>query len=381
MSLLQGTSTECPICYQTCLDPSYGGVDGRRTSIDGSDEGITNSPFITVRGCGHRFCRTCLGDHCRVAIGCRNLPIPCPAVGERLCLDSEKGDSGSCNNHLDDEQVHGILCPERSASYDEELACHDIQNCSFSDEWGRYRKFRRLQKEPDLLECTRCSDLVSPCQKSILDGGNPSNLVVCSSCSHSFCASHGDCHPGISCIEYENSRGKKALNDERLSREEISRSTKPCSHCGILITLAVGCDHVVCPGCKDDFCFKCGTHVHLTGWGPLRTCNSCGKDYIDHRYERHTRITFLVLSPLWVPLALAWVALMVALVVLSCFCCFCFCGGTFLYDGNVDSVSRKTIRQGAQMVAVIIFDPFLEVATFCGLPCLGWQEELFRDIG
>jgi hypothetical protein len=48
----------------------------------------------------------------------------------------------------------------------------------------------------------------------------------------------------------------------------IRGACKPCPHCGMDIQLQGGCDHVRCPSCHKDWCWRCGGKqvcVHVCG--------------------------------------------------------------------------------------------------------------------
>lgn len=101
---------------------------------------------------------------------------------------------------------------------------------------------------------------------------------------------------------------------------------RACSHCGAMLWKAGGCDHLVCPACHQDMCFKCGTHLHLSG-KVLRHCSKCRQGFVDHRYQDEYQRQLWCWLPFMVP---GWIlytlgALVVAVVTCG-YCCFFGCG-------------------------------------------------------
>lgn len=147
--------------------------------------------------------------------------------------------------------------------------------------------------------------------------------------------------------------------ETRLSEQTLKLWTKPCSHCGSRILKSSGCDHILCPACGNDMCYKCGTHRHLSG-KVIRSCARCKQGYVDHRYEWEYRLRVVLLLPFTVPFMLVYVAVMFALSVASCFFGFCFgCGGRWLES------TRQS--QFLQLYAHIVFLPFYILAFEFGI--------------
>lgn len=115
----------------------------------------------------------------------------------------------------------------------------------------------------------------------------------------------------------ERNLGEK--EKEILSKLDIL--TKPCPNCFEIIEKIEGCDHMRCPFCKVDFCWKCGS-ANLTG-KYVRRCQNCQLEYIDHAHTSHHRRVFCVTFFLWFPLAILY----------SLFCAGCciVCWPTLLF--------------------------------------------------
>ena len=150
------------------------------------------------------------------------------------------------------------------------------------------------------------------------------------------------CHSDA--LEVETHRRDAATSsDEDLRQLQetervVRRVTKPCSHCGSALWKSGGCDHVACPACGNDMCYKCGTHQYLTGH-VIRTCSHCRQGYVDHRHDNLYRRRLLLglpfLLPGWMLYSLATGCLAVAT---GCFCCCFLCG----WEGGEEEELQET---------------------------------------
>ena len=162
------------------------------------------------------------------------------------------------------------------------------------------------------------------------DDQENNTTMFCTACHHVFCRIHGDLHGDprqTTCQEYLKSKeAQQVLKTE----QTLQKYTKPCSHCGCHIFKAAGCDHIVCSYCHQDMCWKCGTHLYLTG-DQVRQCHACMQSYLDHRYLHIHRLRTCLLLPIMLPWCLVYTALMTTMALISaCFCCCCAC--TLDYD-------------------------------------------------
>lgn len=128
---------------------------------------------------------------------------------------------------------------------------------------------------------------------------------------------------------------KTTTSDLVETERVLQQHTKPCSHCGGRIQKEAGCDHVVCPACRHDMCYKCGTHEHLTG-KVIRTCSQCSLSYLDHRHEMAYKCRTLLSLPLLLPTFLLYVVLMAVLAVVTGGFGCCFGCGRCLANNNGD---------------------------------------------
>lgn len=325
---------ECPICYDSFIDR-------------GHDEETGHSPYLKeklcVEGCRHEFCRDCLTNHCKHAVSVRAIPIPCPANA------SEK-----CNNLLQESQVAELLCVKKPAIYGS--ITDEVSEKNDSVDWIRFQRYQRMLQDPSLLSCSRCLELFSKEENQSFDVSE--NQLSCPYCGHSFCSVHGDSHPGKTCQEYKPAR--QILQSEMA----IKQFTKPCSRCGVPIEKESGCDHIICPSCNGDMCFKCGTHSYLSG-EIIRTCKNCEQNYIDHRHVWAYRLTLCLSLPLYIPICLTHILFTGAVAIATCGCFCCLGCGIQMDKGETSFKPVKAIRTVLAMVLL----PAIDLARQCGVPC------------
>jgi hypothetical protein len=333
-------SEDCPICYETFFDA-------------GGDEEIGNNSKerLLVQGCDHEFCRACLTEHCKHAVSVKEIPIACPATAEH-----------DCENIFQEEQVKDLLCRLDTTQYGSIPNGVSFGSAATTD-WDRFLKFQRMLKDPALICCSKCDQLF--CKNENQTSLSVSQ-ITCPSCGHQFCSLHGDVHSNKTCEEYASSKGARQVQK---SEKAIRDFTKPCSHCKAPIEKESGCDHIVCLSCKDDMCFKCGTHVHLSG-GMIRTCENCKQNYVDHRHAWAYRFTLCLSLPLYLPCCIIHVLLTGLIAILSCGCCFCLGCGTQIKEKDGSTASRScNPLYGTRVVLAIVFLPVLNLARQCGLSC------------
>lgn len=147
------------------------------------------------------------------------------------------------------------------------------------------------------------------------------NFVTCATCHHYFCGYHGDAHTDSeSCLQY------LTTPDYLASQNLIQQSAKYCSHCNAPISKTSGCDHVVCTVCKNDMCYACNSHLHLSGT-MIRSCSKCKHSYRDHRYNLQYKTRLCFLLPVLIPFIILYMVVSTMITIVSgCFCCCFYCG-------------------------------------------------------
>jgi len=384
-----------------------------------------------------------LMEYCTHAIESNQIPIPCP--------DDE------CDGIMHESTVRRVLLS--SAKEEEQTKSADaftkVQSLAWStlgsiagasagaaagdhnnnqqqvELWDKFHRLHRLSQDPDLIPCTKCQNLCSKKRDRLRHLQNidstSHNQLQCPDCPHSFCAIHGDAHPHITC---EQSNRARKTRQQRKSEKLIRKFTKPCSHCRAPIHKEAGCDHIICPSCNNDFCFKCGSHEHLTGTS-VRSCSKCKQSYLDHRYMWTHRMYVLCSVPLYIPFCVIHILVMsiLALGTVGCCCCL-FCGlrKESVGDDNDDnddknhdngrnkmtttttttvpsppspthtvvttasSLSTATVNKTAQQrrrtrirchpvqairsVLRMVFYPLIELADMCNVPCFLAEPEI-----
>ncbi|GKY97284.1 hypothetical protein MPSEU_000686800 [Mayamaea pseudoterrestris] len=405
----------CPVCYEDFNgDLELGGQS--------LADGPAGRSSCQLEACQHVFCRPCLQDYCTFTIASsRRIPIPCPMT------------KPNCETNLSREEIRNALVPEQQAAYQV------------------YVRLERLAQDSALAPCPLCDELYGPndipqktgqgLEMSHLDGPSgltadegaltnsievvstdkdtkdsfvehqqqphDPNLRHClnNDCpQQTFCAVHGSGHLQQSCIDFMaklakanavNSNGATsnlALQNDPIAatQDTLSQFTKPCSHCGVALSKTTGCDLVVCPMCRQDFCWKCGTHEYLSGGAKdpnrpeqketlFRDCSKCRQSYIDHRtMDQYWRRLYCCFVPLLILAAIMYTLCTLLICLASGFFCGCFACGTMVVDSAVNANETNQLpkrrgkfdpRLGVTYTIMVVFEPFIECFRSCGMPC------------
>ena len=322
------SGSSCPICYES-FDDSH-----RETIAENQFVLFPQAP-ITL-SCDHRFCHSCLHQHCQLFLEQHHkVPIRCP---ERICQAP-----------LTFETVQAVLL------VDEEKGATTLK---------KYERLIHHAEDPSLVPCPSCDALLHP-EKAQPTDRSHSHELQCSDCQQRFCTKHGmACQKSESCLIYEQSLRFQA------SEQVLESHTRPCPHCGARIFKDAGCDHIVCPSCHEDFCWKCGSHEFLVG-KLTRTCKKCSQSYLDHRYDRQHRLRTCLWLPFLIPFMLAYICIMFAICIATGFFCCC-CGCTMTVEdmeqnddkNNSSSLQKHSSRSSTKSTSrdgldELIFKPMM----------------------
>jgi hypothetical protein len=306
----------------------------------------------SLLGCRHTFCIPCLQQHCLHKIRCGELPIGCPAgVGD----PRKRGAGHGCSSLIYDEELQHLLSPTQYAQHQRLLqqkqnpnlrecpACGSLQPGDPSC-WRMVCQAYVISPVPSASTPTSPSlipdSVLTPSHSSPVlrerkttppkrvGAGESQGIVGVSAdrpgygsfeaseylmeeatpprrCGHVFCFHHSDAHPTMTCEEYcKHEHGDAAFAQ---SQALVSSLSKPCPHCNARVELAGGCDHVRCPQCHGDWCYRCG-QGNLTG-KYVRSCPNCAHSFLDHQYFPRWCCLILLLLPFVVLLGLVWMAL------------------------------------------------------------------------
>ncbi|PRD28308.1 UNVERIFIED_CONTAM: E3 ubiquitin-protein ligase [Trichonephila clavipes] len=81
--------------------------------------------------------------------------------------------------------------------------------------------------------------------------------VACPSCQLEWCFScHAPAHGVLTCRQYK--KGDRLLRNWARARTHGQLNAQKCPNCKVFIERTTGCDHMHCPVCNTDFCYKCG---------------------------------------------------------------------------------------------------------------------------
>lgn len=321
-------------------------------------ESVESDETWPLMDCTHTFCLPCLRQYCLHKLGRGELPIVCPEAAGGA---EQRGTSHGCHGQLFEEELSHILTPSQCAQYQKLLqqkknpnlrecpACGSLQQ-------GDPRIWRMVCSAVVFTPVPSTAVLSSPMQipDSVLTPSHSSPVlrerkttppkrvslgesqgiagtamdrpsygsfepadygmeeIPPPRCGHVFCFYHSDAHPTMSCEEYSQREHGDAAFAE--SQALVSSLSKPCPHCNARVELAGGCDHVRCPQCHGDWCYRCG-QGNLTG-KYVRSCPNCAHSYLDHQYFPRWCCLVILLFPFVVLLSLVWM-----LMFLCVMCC------------------------------------------------------------
>jgi len=317
--------TTCPICFDNCTDLEAGGGGNQNYGSFGDSSSLSLNRTIQLVPCGHWFCRDCLLEHCEYAVTNANVPVPCP--------------DARCAAMLPFHTVRAML----AASTDKAVA-------------DEFQRLNRLQSDPTVTECPFCHALVLLQQhendneiptatfnttKIFTKQQKQKNDLECDTCHKQFCGLHGTSHIGLSCADFHPNT--PAAQQLAATESTLRKYTQECSHCHAVLQKSAGCDHIICSACQNDMCWKCGTHVYLTGQ-LVRHCSKCQRDYRDHRYDNVYRRRMCLCLPVLLPFMLVYMALAATVATLSGCFCGCFrCGRCLEFpDDNINNTNSSS---------------------------------------
>jgi len=182
---------------------------------------------IKIPKCNHTFCYDCFVSYILSKINSNSIDkISCP---NHTCLNKE----------LPEEFFLSFLIEEELLKYQSLKEENDIN------------------KNPNKIQCPYCKSyaLIEKKKKYDLNTSNntqstnskksiPQQKVYCIQNKHEFCSCGRPIHKG-KCIE---DSVKDYLNKQNV---------KKCPRCGAYIKKDSGCNHMICPICKYEFCWLC----------------------------------------------------------------------------------------------------------------------------
>jgi hypothetical protein len=296
---------------------------------------LSRPEFVLLEPCQHAFCVYCLSDYLRFSIRSGRVPVACPTRGnpglecghfitETLALQvleatgrkSIGGESDDGDSERDAAKALGAIEDGTKDAEGSPVTAARSGNGTIAQEAYYCRKLSRLHRlheDPSLRCCPHCEELFFLTSDNLGDR----SPTICSSCHHAL--EDGSSQPRAEPLASHSRREAEGDDDP-------FRGSVPCSHCGMAIVKDSGCDHVVCPSCHLDMCYRCRTHRHLTG-KVTRSCSKCQRSFVDHRYIRQYRLRILLSLPLLVP---GWILYALATTLIAiltgCFCGCFLCG-------------------------------------------------------
>lgn len=200
------------------------------------DSEQTTSTFVTLEGCGHRFCANCVRKHAEARVEGGQMNVP--------CLREE------CPAFVTDMKLSSFL----SSAMMDILARRQVE-AAFPAREILYCPFK---------ECSAL--LIKPTsEEASASAIPPTTCVECESCHRAFCV---ECmvpwHGEKSCGEYRADLKNESLQgDQKLLDLVKKHKWQQCTKCGRVVDLLHGCYHVTCL-CMHEFCFLCGEERYST---------------------------------------------------------------------------------------------------------------------
>jgi hypothetical protein len=218
---------------------------------------VCREPFpvesMYTLGCGvdegnavsHRYCYECLRDYINHELEMNTLPT-CP----------DKNVSG-CTHLITQDEIMDVMVWWRK---DEALYA--------------IRKLEKLQLQECLSQTKYFKCPNGDCGNAWELATANAQRVKCDSCNGVWCTSCGQrFHKNSHCLEIlvlkadqlnrringkeERDRQLQLVHDEMKSIEFITANCTPCPKCGVAGTDKTDCDHMTCPQCKHEWCWRC----------------------------------------------------------------------------------------------------------------------------
>ncbi|KAG0559880.1 hypothetical protein KC19_10G136400 [Ceratodon purpureus] len=194
------------------------------------------SSFVTLEGCEHQFCESCVSRHAEARI----------LDGGQMhvtCLHDE------CPTIISYTQLSLLL----SSTLLEVLTRRQIE-AAIPEAERMYCPFR----DCSALLFKPISHMDKP-SSSAHPHPTASGCVECEACHRAFCL---ECavpwHSDMSCAEFNaNLKNLRLLGDEKLLQLAGQKKWQRCKKCGRLVELSHGCFHMTCL-CRHEFCYTCG---------------------------------------------------------------------------------------------------------------------------
>uniref|UniRef100_A0ACD5V219 Uncharacterized protein n=1 Tax=Avena sativa TaxID=4498 RepID=A0ACD5V219_AVESA len=211
---------------------------------------------------GLHVCTICL----RECTGIDFIELPCRHYFRGRCMETYS------KMHVKEGSVLKLVCPDEKCDgfVPPNLLKRLLGEADF-ERWERLILQKTLDLMADVAYCPRCE---TPCLED-------DDTAQCSNCHFSFCTRcRGRRHIGAKCITPEekllslqerekvpnlskgNTGHKVNVANEIFSIKEILRSCVACPHCGVAISRASGCNHILCRNCDKSFCYSCGKAVN-----------------------------------------------------------------------------------------------------------------------
>ena len=214
---------------------------------------------------------------CGICMGEIDHPIKIPKCNHTFCYECFVS---YILSKIDSNSIEKIPCPNHNC-FNKQLPEEYFLSFLIENELIKYQSLKEeneIRKNPNKIQCPYCKSyaLIEKKKKDDLNTSYntqstnskksiPQQKVYCIEKNHEFCSCGRPIHKG-KCIE---DSVKDYLNKQKV---------KKCPRCGAYIKKDSGCNHMICPICKYEFCWLC-LKVSLPNHYSVGPC--AGLQYID----------------------------------------------------------------------------------------------------
>jgi len=223
---------------------------------------IEEEDLATVKGCEHKFCRSCLAGYCTFKT------MDAASIYHQVTWLTPLEQKFAFQ--LDVFETYGIPCPSHKCKHviaEKELKVYTTEDaierflrfCNLHNE--NTKRIAELHNNPNPEE----KELICPKCRSVSIKKTRRGRARCNKCMCPFCISCGLKHsPSMTCEEFQADHIKRQvlppLDDNKLNKE---LGLVRCPKCQVLTTKISGCNFMTCR-CGKAFCNICGCSLDET---------------------------------------------------------------------------------------------------------------------